>query len=84
MSELDDFRTKTLSRFAEAEIALHSGDPEPRLAMWSDQDPMTLFGARGPCKSGWDQVSPVFHWLASRSPASANTGWNSGSAGLER
>jgi hypothetical protein len=24
MSELDDFRTKTLSRFAEAEIALHN------------------------------------------------------------
>src|ERR1700684_3675948 len=58
MSELDDFRTVTLARFAEAERALHDGDPEPRLAMWSDQDPVTLFGAWGPCKSGWEQVSP--------------------------
>ena len=66
MSELDDFRTGTLARFVEAEKALHDGDPEPRLAMWSDHDPVTLFGAWGPCKSGWEQVSPVFRWLASR------------------
>ena len=66
MSELDDFRTVTLARFAEAERALHDGDPEPRLAMWSDQDPVTLFGAWGPCKSGWEEVSPVFRWLAAR------------------
>jgi ketosteroid isomerase-like protein len=63
---LDDFRTKTLTRLVEAETALHNGDPGPRLAMWSDQDPVTLFGAWGPCKSGWEEVSPVFGWLASR------------------
>jgi ketosteroid isomerase-like protein len=66
MTELDDFRTKTLARLAEAETALHNGDPEPRLAMWSVQDPVTLFGAWGPCKTGWEEVSPVFRWLASR------------------
>jgi hypothetical protein len=66
MSELGDFRSTTLTRFVAAEEALHNGDPEPRLAMWSDQDPVTLFGAWGPCKSGWKEVSPVFRWLASR------------------
>jgi ketosteroid isomerase-like protein len=66
MSELDDFRSTILTRFVAAEEALHNGDPEPRLAMWSDQDPVTLFGAWGPCKSGWKEVSPVFRWLASR------------------
>ena len=66
MSELDDFRATTLTRLVEAEKTLHDGDPEPRLAMWSDQDPVTLFGAWGPCKSGWEEVSPVFRWLASR------------------
>lgn len=25
--------------------------------MWSVQDPVTLFGAWGPCKSGWEEVS---------------------------
>jgi ketosteroid isomerase-like protein len=27
---------------------------------------VTLSGAWGPCKSGWEEVSPVFRWLASR------------------
>jgi hypothetical protein len=45
MSDLDDFLTLTLARQLEAEQALNSGDPEPRLAMWSTQDPVTVFGA---------------------------------------
>ena len=27
---------------------------------------MTLFGAWGPCKQGWPQVSRTFRWVASR------------------
>jgi hypothetical protein len=42
MSDLDDFRTKTLAREAEAEAALHAGGPAPRMAMWSRRDPVTL------------------------------------------
>jgi ketosteroid isomerase-like protein len=34
--------------------------------MWSAHDPVTLFGAAAPSRSGWDQVEPVFRWLASR------------------
>ena len=45
MSELDDFLTPTLARQLEAEKALINGDPGPRLAMWSTQDPMTVLGA---------------------------------------
>ena len=44
MSELDDF----LTRQVEAEKALINGDPGPRLAMWSTQDPVTVFGRSGP------------------------------------
>jgi ketosteroid isomerase-like protein len=66
MSELDDFLTKTLARQVEAEEALHNGDPTPRMEMWSTSDPVTLFGAAGPCKSGWDEVSRIFRWVASR------------------
>ena len=66
MSELDEFLSKTLTRQVEAEEAIHNGDPEPRLAMWSSRDPVTLFGAWGPNKSGWDEVSTTFRWLASR------------------
>ena len=48
----------------EAETALHNGDPSPRIAMWSHQEPATLFGA-AVTKLGWDKIDPTFRWLAS-------------------
>jgi ketosteroid isomerase-like protein len=66
MSELDDFVTPTLARQVEAEQALINGDPERRLAMTSTQDPVTIFGAKVPLRRGWDEVSEVLRWLASR------------------
>ena len=66
MSELDDVLTPTLARQLDAEQAFINGDPEPRLAMWSTQDPVTVFGARAPLKRGWDEVSETFRWLATR------------------
>jgi len=65
MSELDDFLTKTLARQVEEEEALHNGDVQPRLAMWSTQEPVTVFGALKSV-SGWDEVSQGFRWIASR------------------
>jgi len=41
MSDLDDFRTKTLARQAEAVEALVLGDPAPWSEMWSVRDPVT-------------------------------------------
>jgi ketosteroid isomerase-like protein len=66
MSELEDFRNKTLRRQAEAEEALVHGDVEPRLAMWSRRDPVSVLGALGPNKTGWDDVSGIFRWVAER------------------
>ena len=67
MSELDDFVTGFLPRQIEAEEALHNGDPQPRLALWSSNDPVTLLGAAsGLCKSGREEVSRISHWVASR------------------
>jgi ketosteroid isomerase-like protein len=65
MSELDDFLTPTLTRQLDAEQALINGDPGPRLAMWSTQDPVTVFGAE---KSviGSEEARQAFRWLASR------------------
>ena len=65
MSELDDFLTPTLARQLDAEQALINGDPGPRLAMWSTQDPVTVFGAE---KSviGAEEARGAFHWLATR------------------
>jgi len=66
MSELDDFLTRTLACQIEAEQALINGDPDPRLAMTSIQDPVTVFGAKVPVRRGWEEVSETLRWLASR------------------
>jgi hypothetical protein len=47
MSESDDFR-EMLARQAETEEAIVSGDAEPRLKLWSRQDPVSLLGAWWP------------------------------------
>jgi ketosteroid isomerase-like protein len=65
MSELDDFLTPTVARQLEAEKALINGDPGPRLAMWSTQDPLTVFGAMQ-SNIGSEEVRQVFRWLATR------------------
>jgi ketosteroid isomerase-like protein len=64
MSEIDDFLATVLPQQVAAEQALHNGDPELRLAMWSTRDPVTLLGA-AKSASGWDEVSRVFRWLGS-------------------
>ena len=65
MSELEDFRNGFLQRWIEAEDALHRGDAEPRLMLWSHRDPVTLFGAAGMSESGWDTLKATFENVAS-------------------
>src|SRR5262249_59567644 len=54
----------TMPRFTEAETALHNGDAGPRIAMWSRNDPVTLFGA-AVTKTGQAGVRATFEWLGS-------------------
>jgi ketosteroid isomerase-like protein len=65
MSDLAAFY-KTLERQREAVEAMHEGDPEPYIALWSQRDPVSLFGAWGPCKTGWEELSRTFRWVGSR------------------
>lgn len=65
MRQTEEFLQAVLPRLREESIALHNGDPGPRLALWSRNDPVTLFGALQ-IKSGWNDVSEVFEWVASR------------------
>jgi ketosteroid isomerase-like protein len=55
-----------LSREQSAEVAIYRGDPEPFKALWSRGDDVSLFGAFGPCKKGWHQVTKTTEWVASR------------------
>ena len=65
MAEVDDFLHETWPRLIDAETALHNGDVEPRLRMWSRNDPVTVFGAWS-SDAGWQDVSKLFRGLASR------------------
>lgn len=65
MAEVDDFLAEVLPRLRDAEIALHRGDPEPRKALWSHDEPVTLFGAEL-SRAGWSELAPTFDWVASR------------------
>ncbi len=65
MSETEDFLESVLPRLSEADTALHNGDAGPRLAIWSHNDPVTVFGALLNV-SGWGEISQAFAWLASR------------------
>jgi hypothetical protein len=60
VSDLDDFKAQFLPRQAAVELAFAHGDPEPRFALWSRNDHVTLMGAWGPNKIGWDQLSETF------------------------
>src|SRR4051794_11646601 len=63
MTETEDFLAATMPRFTEAEIALHDGDPGPRMAMWSRSEPVTVLGA-AMSANGWTEVGPMFQQLA--------------------
>jgi hypothetical protein len=65
VSDIDHFVAEIHPCLVAELQALHNGDPQPRLAMWSTKDPVTLFGA-GMSGSGWDKVSGIFRSIASR------------------
>ena len=65
MNEVEEFLAGTMPRFIDAELALHNGDVEPWLAIWSKHDPVTVFGA-WVSKAGWADLNPLFHALAKR------------------
>jgi ketosteroid isomerase-like protein len=66
MSELQEFLDTFVPRQEAADDALHNGDPAPRRQLWSHEDPITVLGAAGVAGSGWEEVSEMFSWVASR------------------
>jgi ketosteroid isomerase-like protein len=65
MADVDEFVASVLPSLTAADTALHGGDAEPRMALWSRKDPLTLFGALQ-IKTGWREIAPIFEWVASR------------------
>ncbi|MFB7058094.1 nuclear transport factor 2 family protein [Streptomyces vinaceus] len=54
MGDREDFLTWIETDLYQAEAALHDGDPEPRRALWSREEPVSVLGAwrnaRGPAE----------------------------------
>jgi ketosteroid isomerase-like protein len=63
-TEAETFLADMLPKQVAAERAIHNGEVEPRLALWSHEDPVTLFGA-ALSGSGWEQLSKDFATVAS-------------------
>jgi ketosteroid isomerase-like protein len=62
VDQTDAFLATTLPRLRHAETALHNGDAGPRMAMWSHEPSVTLFGGvMG--GSGWAEIEPIFRRL---------------------
>lgn len=64
VTETERFLAEMLPRQRAAEQAIHNGDVEPRLALWSRRDPVTVFGAKM-SSSGWHNLEPMFRKVAS-------------------
>ena len=64
MTETEKFLEATMPRLTEAEIAILNGDASPRIAMWSRNEPVTLFGA-AVTRTGWAEARRTFDHLGS-------------------
>jgi ketosteroid isomerase-like protein len=63
-TDTEQFLAEMLPRQRAAEQAIHNGDVEPRLALWSHTDPVTVYGAKA-SSSGWADLEPMFRKVAS-------------------
>jgi ketosteroid isomerase-like protein len=63
-TETEAFLAEMLPKQRAAEKALHDGDVEPRLALWTRGTPVTLLGAKLTA-TGWDEIEPRFREVAS-------------------
>jgi ketosteroid isomerase-like protein len=66
MGAHQEFTATTVARLRHAVDAAYRSDPEPYLAMWSRHEPVSLFGALGPAKTGWPGVEVALRWVTSR------------------
>ncbi len=57
--ETKKFVAEFLPKHVEAERQLHSGDAQPRMDLWSRNDPVTVLGAKE-SGQGWGQLEPMF------------------------
>ena len=82
MTEPEDFYRDFLPRFIDAQRAFHDGDPAPNLALWSIEDPVTLFAPRGLVDFGTEPVTATFRFVASTFSDVATFDWETLASGV--
>jgi ketosteroid isomerase-like protein len=65
MTDRDEFLVWVETALYEAELALHNGDADPRRALWSRNEPVTVLGAWRNAQ-GQDEIDELFTTLAQR------------------
>jgi ketosteroid isomerase-like protein len=63
VTDTEDFVAWTQGELRSAETALHNGDPGPRVALWSEQEPVSVLGA-WLTAFGQEDVRQLFKTLA--------------------
>jgi ketosteroid isomerase-like protein len=63
VTDREEFIAWTQSRLRDAETALHNGDAEPRLALWSGREPVSVLGAWRSA-IGQEEVRELFDSIA--------------------
>jgi len=63
-----------VARMKAADDALHAGDAEPRKALWSTNEPVTVFGAARSA-TGPVETQALFDWVASRFTRFGSAQW---------
>jgi len=58
VNDVDDFTATVVPLLHDDIVGLHNGDIGPRMALWSPNEPVTLFGAELNAR-GWDEVGPA-------------------------
>ena len=65
MSDKEEFLGWVRSRLKDAEKAIHNGDAAPRLSIWSQNEPVTVFGAVKSA-NGQGEIRELFRRLEAR------------------
>ena len=63
VDDVDAFKATVVPLLHDDIVGLYSGDIALRLALWSPNEPVTLFGAELTGR-GWDEIGPAFERLA--------------------
>src|SRR5664279_2571252 len=63
MDDVDAFTATVLPLLHDDIVGMQNGDIAPRMALWSPNEPVALFGAELTGR-GWDEVGPAFERLA--------------------